>query len=534
MKAKESYLIFARKFRPQTFDEVVGQEPITTTLKNAILKNRIAQSFLFTGPRGIGKTSTARIFAKALNCEKGPSANPCNQCSVCQEITQGNSLDVLEIDGASNRGVDEIRSLRDNVKFKPAHARFKIYIIDEVHMLTGEAFNALLKTLEEPPAHVKFIFATTEVHKVPLTILSRCQRFNFRRIPIADLSAKLKDIAKKEKIKIDDPSVFLIAKSAEGSLRDAESLLDQLASFGEGEIKEEDIIFSLGLTGEDSFFTVIQGIKNKDSKKVLSAVQSISEEGKDLSQFSKGLLELFRNLLVLKSGEHAEELVEVTEDSLKQLKALKEQFSKEELLFALTLVQQLTRDIRWSDAPRFLIETTLLKLVYRADLRAIDEILNEIKALSKKPRPVYPQSSEPVVKISAEPLKKKINQSFSFDDVCRVWPDLVDRIKSAKMSCGTYLSEAVPVEVVDGFAVFGFPVHLKFHKEALEQQAHKELIRSTLSALVGHEINVSFVIQDGAEEKRPPVQKPATSSADIINSALHMFTGSKIIHRDNP
>ena len=192
----EPYLVFARKFRPQTFDDVIGQEPITTTLKNAISKGRIAQSFLFTGPRGVGKTSTARIFAKALNCEKGPSPTPCNKCPICEEITRGSGLDVLEIDGASNRGIDEIRNLRENVKFKPASGRYKVYIIDEVHMLTGEAFNALLKTLEEPPDHVKFVFATTEVHKVPLTILSRCQRFNFKRISVEEIAKKLKEVAK--------------------------------------------------------------------------------------------------------------------------------------------------------------------------------------------------------------------------------------------------------------------------------------------------------------------------------------------------
>src|SRR3989338_5667859 len=231
-EASESYLVFARKFRPQTFEEVIGQDPITTTLKNAIEKKRVAQSFLFTGSRGLGKTLTVGILAKAVNCEKGPTTEPCNRCISCEEITRGTSLDILEIDGASNRGIEEIRTLRENVKFKPTHGHYKVYIIDEVHMLTGEAFNALLKTLEEPPEHVKFIFATTEVHKVPLTVLSRCQRFNFRRIPTDEMVKKLKEVSKEEKIKINDGALFLIAKSAEGSLRDAESLLDQLAPLG--------------------------------------------------------------------------------------------------------------------------------------------------------------------------------------------------------------------------------------------------------------------------------------------------------------
>jgi len=577
-----SYLVFARKFRPQTFDEVVGQEPITTTLKNAISKNRIAQSFLFTGSRGVGKTSTARIFAKALNCEKGPAPNPCNKCSICQEITQCTSLDVLEIDGASNRGVDEIRNLRDNVKFKPARTRFKIYIIDEVHMLTGEAFNALLKTLEEPPEHVKFIFATTEVHKLPLTILSRCQRFNFRRIPTEDLVAKLKEIAKKEKIKATDKALFMIAKTSEGSLRDGESLLDQLASFGEGEIKETDVTFSLGLTDEDLFFSIVEAIKNKDSKTVLSAIQTTSEEGKDLAQFVKGLLEIFRNLLVLKVGEQTENLIEGTEEDFKQLKKLKDLFTKEEFLFALTLLQQLGRDMRWSETPRFLIETCLLKIAARTDLKSIDELLNEVKNLPKtgNPLPVFSNPSNVPSKVSAEPArymaeepsKKKPDvkfssktetsnsaqtavldkpeksgrapeaEAFSFDDVCRVWPELVERVKAIKMSCGTYLSEALPVEVVDGFAIFGFPLHLKFHKESLEQQSHKDLIRSTLGALMGIEANVSFIIKDADESLRnavntktspvSPAPAEVSKEGDIVNTALNIFGGSKIVHRD--
>ncbi|MBI4372460.1 MAG: DNA polymerase III subunit gamma/tau [Candidatus Omnitrophica bacterium] len=557
----ENYLIFARKFRPQTFDEVVGQEPITTTLKNAISKGRIAQSFLFTGSRGVGKTSTARIFAKALNCEKGPSPTPCNQCSICEEITQGISLDILEIDGASNRGIDEIRNLRENVKFKPARGRYKVYIIDEVHMLTGEAFNALLKTLEEPPEHVKFIFATTEVHKVPLTILSRCQRFNFRRIPTDEMVEKLKEIAKEEKIKVSAKALFMIAKSSEGSLRDAESLLDQLASSSGGEIKESDITFSLGLADTDIYFSLLESLKAKDAKAVLHLVNEIAEQGKDLIQFSKGLLELFRNLLVLAVGEGTEKLVESAEDELDQLVKMKNDFSREELLFALTLLQQLSREIRWSDTPRFLVESCLLKIASRADLRSIDDILKELKSLQKntpavltsQPKFESPQALMQSAKAKKgtgsdvlpapffeEPQKaperkkeKGTTSSVTLSDVGRVWPDLLERVKALKMSCGTYLSESEPVEVVDGLVVFGFPSEFKFHKEALEKQAHKDLIRSTLKSLLGTEINISFVLTEPAKEPAKKVESslPAKDS-EIITSALNMFDGSKVVHRD--
>ncbi len=579
-ESSENYLIFARKFRPQTFDEVVGQEPITTTLKNAISKSRIAQSFLFTGSRGVGKTSTARIFAKALNCEKGPSPEPCNKCSTCNEITQGSSLDVLEIDGASNRGIDEIRSLRENVKFKPTHGKYKVYIIDEVHMLTGEAFNALLKTLEEPPEHVKFVFATTEVHKVPLTILSRCQRFNFRRIPTDEIAAKLKEIAKEEKIKANDKTFFLIAKSSEGSLRDAEGLLDQLASFGDGEVKESDITFSLGLTESDTYFSLLEFLKNKDAKAVVSMVADITDQGKDLVQFSKGLLEIFRNLLVTQIGNGAEKLVEGTEEQLSQLKKLKSSFSREELLFSLTFLQQLQREIRWSDTPRFLVEMCLLKIASRADLRAIDDILKELKSLRSNPQVGVPTQSKPaeIKSFATESLQKNIaastvsqkkkehfelkpektilsisktlpakepslkHSAITLSDVGRVWPELLEQVKAIKMSCGTYLAEAEPVEVVDGLVVFGLPTEFKFHRDALDKQANKDLVRSTLVSLLGGEVNVSFVVTEVAKgvAKTPENQTQPVSAgvsggkeSDIVVSALNIFEGSKVIRRDS-
>src|SRR3989338_6437933 len=343
-----SYLVYARKFRPQCFGDIIGQEHVTATLQNGIKEKKIAQSFLFSGTRGVGKTSAARILAKSLNCEKGIEPEPCGKCISCKEITQGSSLDILEIDGASNRGIDEIRTLRENVKFKPSHGRYKIYIIDEVHMLTGEAFNALLKTLEEPPEHVKFIFATTEAHKVPLTILSRCQRYNFRRIPAALMIQTLREVANKEKLKVKDDVLFLIAKHSEGSLRDGESLLDQLASYGDGEVAAEDVAFTLGLTGDDVYFLLLGALKARDGKKVLATVGKVIEAGKDLVQFSRGLLEIFRDLLVSQVGKPSDELVEGTAERIAEIKQFQSAFSPEELLFSVTLLQQLLREIRWS------------------------------------------------------------------------------------------------------------------------------------------------------------------------------------------
>ena len=270
-----SYLPFARKYRPQGFDEIIGQGHVATTLKNAIGMDKVAHAYLFTGPRGVGKTSTARILARSLNCEKGPRPEPCNKCASCQEISRGVSMDVIEIDGASNRGIDEIRNLRENVKFASVRGKFRIYIIDEVHMLTQEAFNALLKTLEEPPLHVKFIFATTRPYKVLPTIISRCQRFDFRKIPTRDIAKKLEEIRKKEKLDVNDEAIFLIARQADGSMRDAEIILDQLLSFTKGKVAADDVTKVLGLLEQDVLFDLADSIINNKKEKVLNIIDGL-------------------------------------------------------------------------------------------------------------------------------------------------------------------------------------------------------------------------------------------------------------------
>src|SRR5437867_7055321 len=280
----QQYQVLARKWRPQQFDEVVGQEHVTTTLKNAIEQNRLAHAYLFVGPRGIGKTSIARIFAKALNCVKGPITTPCDKCDSCREIAEGRSMDVLEIDGASNRGIDEVRELRDTVRYAPARGKFKIYIIDEVHMLSTPAFNALLKTLEEPPSHVKFFFATTEPQKVLPTILSRCQRFDLRRIPAGDIVKHLKKIAKDEKVQVDDKALAAIARGAEGGLRDAEGALDQLIAFCGDEIAEKDVLSVFGLVAHDRIAALTDALIDGKTNAALKILKELDDIGKDLQR----------------------------------------------------------------------------------------------------------------------------------------------------------------------------------------------------------------------------------------------------------
>jgi len=380
-----SYLSLARKYRPQTFDEIIGQEHIATTLKNAISMDMVAHAYLFTGPRGVGKTSTARILAKSLDCEKAPTSKPCGKCVSCKEITAGISMDVLEIDGASNRGIDEIRNLKENIKFAPANGGYRIYIIDEVHMLTPEAFNALLKTLEEPPAHVKFIFATTRPYKVLPTIVSRCQRFDFRKIPFQDIIKKIRDIKEKEKLKIKDDAIFLIAKASDGSLRDAEVILDQLLSFTKGNIEPEDVSKALGLLEQDVLFDLAEYVVSGQRGKILSAVNTLVDSGKDPAFIASSIAEHFRNLMVAKvaKDENACYLT-LSEEDNRRLQEQSLKFSLDDILYIIYTLSATIDLIKKTSLGRIPLEISLIKLTEKKRLTSIQEVLERLSALEKR------------------------------------------------------------------------------------------------------------------------------------------------------
>ncbi|MEI6863500.1 MAG: DNA polymerase III subunit gamma/tau, partial [Candidatus Omnitrophota bacterium] len=388
-----SYVVFARKYRPQVFDDVIGQSHVTTTLKNAITQDRVAHAYLFAGPRGVGKTTTARLLAKALNCEKGPTVTPCNSCASCKEISTGSGLDILEIDGASNRGIDEIRNLRDNVKFAPSKGKFKVYIIDEVHMLTPEAFNALLKTLEEPPAHVKFIFATTQAYKVPPTIISRCQRFDFRRMAASDIITNLKNIVKSEKLNASDDALALIARYSDGAMRDAQVLLDQLISFTRDSIGVEDVTKMLGLVSDDILFKLAGYIKDKDAPSALKMVDSFFNDGKDVFQIVLGLITHFRNVAVTKISKDAGSILDCTKDKLERYKALAERFTIEEILYAIYTLSNTIDFIRKSGLSRVPLEAAVIKLSRAGSIASLESILDKVEGLVKS-APVTDRSAE--------------------------------------------------------------------------------------------------------------------------------------------
>ena len=545
-----SYLVIARKWRPKTFDEVVGQDHITITLKNAISQNRIAHAYLFTGPRGIGKTTTARILAKALNCEKGPTPAPCNKCFSCLEISQGNSLDVLEIDGASNRGIEEVRNLRENVKFAPSKGNFKVYIIDEVHMLTAEAFNALLKTLEEPPAHVKFIFATTAPHKVPPTILSRCQRFDFKRISIKDLVKKLKEIAKSEKFAADEDALFLIAKASEGSLRDAESILDQLASFCQKKITISDVSSLLGMVEEDILFEMTQKMIEKDALGALKLLDKIIEEGKDILQFVFGMLEHLRNILVIKLGKDSKNLIDLPQEYIDRIKKQSEVLSVEDLIFGFSIFSNAQETVKRGISSRLPVEMAIIKFAHKDKAVGINEILEKINlleegvSLNEPERPATLIKKEikddpPDIKNDAPPSKQRDDKADeektdAFYKVSKLWGKIIEKVKSEKISCGSFLEGGSPVKVIKNKLTIGFPKRLKFSKETLETKNNVSVVESALKELAGEDLKIEFEIveDDDVTEKKYDAQeekkeaKNSLSHDPVIKSALDAFKGN--------
>jgi len=379
-----SYLVLARKWRPQRFEEVIGQKHVVKTLQNAIESNRIAHAFLFAGQRGVGKTSVARILSKALNCHEGPTPHPCGTCTSCKEITGGNSMDVLEIDGASNTGVDDVRELRESVKYVPSRSRYKIYIIDEVHMLSNSAFNALLKTLEEPPAHVIFMFATTEPHKIPNTVLSRCQRFDLRRISLEALVEQLGKITAQEQITIGGQGLRWIASESEGSMRDAQSILDRVISYAGKQIKDNDIVEVLGIVDKDLLMRTSQAVLDKDAKGCLDIVRELFRFGYDTRQFYQAFLEHLRNIIIVKISKDPAKLMDLSPDEGEVLKKQVKDSEVETLQRLFDVWLKAEEEINRSSQPHVVLEMILLKMVYLKGLVPLDDALAKLSDLEKR------------------------------------------------------------------------------------------------------------------------------------------------------
>ena len=402
-----SYLVLARKARPQTFDEVIGQRPVVKTLQNSLLRNRVAHAILFSGVRGVGKTTLARIMAKAINCEQGPALNPCNACESCRTITAGSSHDLYEIDGASNRGIQEIRELKEKIRYLPTSSRYRIIIIDEVHMLTTEAFNALLKTLEEPPAHVFFMFATTELHKIPITILSRGQRYELKRVAPLDLGGHLQRLAAAEGVQIEQGALDLIVREADGSVRDGLSLLDQVFSFGEKEISTDDVIQVLGLVSREVVLRLTRALLEKDPATAFQALDETFSFGMDLKRFTADLLGCFRALILCKI-KGCDELLDIAHQELALFQELAANHSTQTLHMKLTLLMQGVEEMRYSSQPRLAMETTFLKIVQSSDVIPVATLLARLdNLLAGGARQESGQVGEGASESVSSPAKKK-------------------------------------------------------------------------------------------------------------------------------
>jgi len=376
------YLVLARKYRSATFDEVVGQEPIARTLVNAINSARVAHAYLFTGTRGVGKTTMARILAKALNCLKAdsPTAKPCNKCDACVAISRGDDIDVIEIDGASNNSVNEVRELRANAIYRPSRCRYKVYYIDEVHMLSTAAFNAMLKTLEEPPEHVKFIFSTTEVHKVPATVVSRCQRFDFRNIPTRLIAGHLGKICKAEKVKADDDALFRIARAAAGSMRDGLSLLDQLLAGGD-KVTDEEVVRVLGTPADERVLSIVSAVANSDSAGAIGELNAVFDSGVTLVSAAGALAEAFRNMMIASTCGADSELIELPETQKKALADLAGKFATPALVHAVAVTQSLARNVRTSSVGRGLAEAALVRLAEAEKFLDVQSLMARLDSL---------------------------------------------------------------------------------------------------------------------------------------------------------
>ncbi|MGZ3513457.1 MAG: DNA polymerase III subunit gamma/tau [Thermodesulfobacteriota bacterium] len=577
-KEDTSYLVLARKWRPQVFEEVVGQQHITRALQNGISQQRVAHAFLFTGARGVGKTSTARILAKALNCEKGPQINPCNQCTNCQEITHGTSIDVIEIDGASNRGIDEIRELRENVRYTPAKSRHKIYIIDEVHMLTKEAFNALLKTLEEPPPHIIFIFATTEPHKIPATILSRCQRYDFKRIPFREVVGSLKRIVEEEGVQISQRGLFSIAQESEGSLRDAESLLDQVIAYAGKQIRDEEIAEVLGLIDRKILSDTIEAIADRDVERCMEAVEKVYQFGYDLQHFCRELLQTLRHLILIKLSQHPEKMMELPEEELGSLKKQAEKFQFDQLNHLFSLLLKGEQEIAQSAFPRTMLEVALIRMATSRPVLPVDEIMKKLEALESRvllkgekekrvssvPGVVHsgPErdkdknkrnddasadklkqtGEEKIIKKNEEPKASKTEEEFS-DVPSKIWEEtwkgLVDFTRAKNPILGSFLVLGNLVHLSDEKIEIGFDKD-SFHYERMLERENRSQLESICHEYLQKKIKVVISPMDewtGSRGREGVARGEMTHSEQgkrleqreeenpIIQEALRLFNG---------
>ena len=559
-----SYLVLARKWRPQSFEEVIGQRHITKTLQNAIANERVAHAFLFAGARGVGKTSMARILAKALNCQEGPKPLPCNRCENCKEISSGTAMDVLEIDGASNRGINEIRELRENVKYTPAKSTFKIFIIDEVHMLTPEAFNALLKTLEEPPPRVIFILATTQPHKIPLTILSRCQRFDFKRIPAEEIYQRLKEIVSQEEVEVSDKGLLLMARESKGSLRDGQSLLDQTIAFAGKKIKDEDVKEVLGVVDSTILFEVSSAIAGGDTGKCLDIINNIDTYGYDTGRFCRELLEHLRNLMVVKIGGDPKQLTDLQAKEIEDLVAQSEEFSLDQIHRLFNILLKSEEEISRSTFPKVIMEVALVKMASLRPLVPLDEIMDRLKELESNltgypsempvgelereegldsqagisPTSMVKEEEQEEEEIHPVSANERGREDTQIADLDENWAKLIDYIKAQNPILGSFLRYGRLLHVGDEEIEIGFEKG-SFYLEKMSEEENRRQCEEVCRNFFNKELRLVFRDftgnRSGAGAEKGKVEGPTNKERHlkkeamenpVIQEAVEIFDGT--------
>ncbi len=585
-----SYLVLARRFRPQTFDEIVGQEHVTRTLKNAIRSERVAHAFLFSGARGVGKTTAARVLAKALNCVEGPTEAPCGVCAQCQGIADSRAVDVQEIDGASNNSVDDVRALRETVPYRPASARFKIYIVDEVHMLTTSAFNALLKTLEEPPAHVKFVFATTEPHKIPVTILSRCQRYDFRLIPTARIQARLQEITSGEGVDAEPAALSLLAREAEGSMRDALSLLDQALAFNAERLEASEVARLLGVADRQLLLQISGALLGGDAAAALRAVESAASFGCDLTRFSHDLLRHLRNLVILRQCPDQRDLLDISDVEIEELAGQVEGHSVAELHRFFLLFSKSSEEIARSPQPRLLLEMTLARLAGLEPMLSLAELAQKLERLSAgapgfgpagsgflgsgggpgpgapprsrlagpatepapaprrpEPAPREPAPREPAPATQRSKRKRRpaapasglaASGSGPSGSPEQQWKQVLAHIKATSQPLFHIFRHAQPLDVTPDTVRLAFPQD-PFFRDQAEDPGRRAKVAAACEMVLGTKPEVTIEVKDGTgpsrierdhieQEARQQDRRQEVTDHAMIRATLREFEGAKI------
>ncbi len=542
-----AYQALYRKFRPKTFDDVMGQEHITTTLKNQIKNSNIAHAYLFSGTRGTGKTSTAKVFARAVNCTNSHNGNPCNECEACQGIFDETIMDVIEMDAASNTSVEDIRDLREKAKYPPSKCKYKVYIIDEVHMISKGASNALLKILEEPPKHLIFILATTEPQRLPATVLSRCQRFDFKRITAKDIIHNMQNILDEIGINADSKGLSLIARNSDGAMRDALSLLDQCLSFSGQEMTYDYIVSVLGVVNNDIIYELTDSIIGKNADKALELIEHIVQSGKDINQFVKDLILHFRNLMVIRVSKNVDSILDETEEMIERLKKQAENIDTSSIINILRILSDAETQCKWSSQPRVILEISIIKMLNEPSSNDIGGMIERFKRLEEKlengdiiretePRkqsiPDIPTKSIASEKVEEEKQEDALSDSNRSKDTIRTdidineikdeWKNILKATRAKRISLHALIMEGKPISLKNGVLAIAFEDGFRFHKEAIEKSENKELVQKTINDCLNIDIEIKFVMADDIANNNEEKQEKEQDK-DLIKKVIDVF-----------